>query len=151
MSRKHTNAYVGVDVTCLSVDIAVRVELRKHNSTTYLYAQVGALLHRRGLNLTDHYLILVTQSGNKIVPHDVFGRYLTEEEKQTFLENAHSLGDQTGVALNVALTAIIQPASGEILPWWLIDAMMLQEAERHLARQDLERALAPDEEADTPP
>jgi hypothetical protein len=142
MPRKYAHASVEVDVTVMSGDMSVQVELRKHNSTSYLYAQVGAQLHRLGLDLTDKNLILVTQTGHKIIPHDVFGRYLEEHEKETFLENARLLGDQPGIALKVAVTAVIQQASGDILPWYLIDAAALQAAERHLARQEMDRVLA---------
>jgi len=140
--NKNAHAFVEVDVTGMSGDMSVKVQLRKYNSTSYLYAKVGAKLHDLGLDLTDKNLILVTQTGHKIIPHDVFGRYLEEGEKETFLENARLLGDQPGIALNVAVTAVIQQASGDILPWYLIDAAALQAAERHLARQEMDRVLA---------
>lgn len=142
MPRKNAHAFVEVEVTTMSGDVSVQVELRKHNSTSYLYAQAGARLHRLGIDLTDKNLILVTKSGNKIIPHDIFGRYLEEQEKETFLENARLLGDEPGKALTVAITAVIQPATGEIVPWYLIDAAAVQAAERELARQDMERVLA---------
>ena len=105
----------------MSGDIAVTIVLRKHNSTTFVYCQVYPLLQARGLQVANTDLILVTQSGDRVLPHVILGKYMTDAEHDEFLERGYQLGGRDGIALNMRFTAVTQAPRSPILPWYLVD------------------------------
>ena len=105
----------------MSGDIAVTIELRKHNSTSFVYQRVAPLLQEHGLQLANTSLILVTQSGDRVLPHVILGNYMTDAERAEFLERGRQLDGRKGIALNMRFTAVTQ-RSHTFLPWYLLDA-----------------------------
>ena len=118
MPRTNGNSFVSLEVTSMSGDIAVTIELRKHNSTSFVYQQVAPLLQEHGLQLANADLILVTQSGARVLPHDILGNYMTDAEHAEFLERGRQLDGRKGIALNMRFTAVAQ-RSHTFFPWYL--------------------------------
>ena len=105
----------------MSGDIAVTIVLRKHNSTSFVYGRVFPLLQAHGLQLANADLILVTQSGDRVLPHVILGNYMTDAEHDEFLERGYQLDGRNGIALNMRFTAVMQARRSLILPWYLVD------------------------------
>ena len=99
---------IRVTVNLMSGDSAkeIIVFVRAHNRTSHLYALVQKVMRPNPSEVIE----LVTQSAQKIVPTCGFvSQYLTNAEFREYHERGWQLVDPTDIALDINLTAIVQP------------------------------------------
>ena len=134
MPRANMNSFISVEVTVLSGNMKVVLEIRKFNSTTWLYQRAAKSLMEQGLDLAGAELILVSPGGVKLLPHDTFVNYMTAKEKADFVEGGRILAGRKGIALSINLTAYAQKYRSGVLPWHVLDVAerMSHPVERYL-------------------